>query len=1446
MKTIKLIIAAAFFVNTLFAAPSVRNQISGIGGIETTNSTVSVRFSSVGAGRELTNATTTVYGSIIVQKNSAPIITSNGSGVTASINIAENIRAVTTVTSTGTGTRTYSISGGADSAKFSIDTNSGALSFISAPDFETPTDIGGNNIYEVIVTTTDTATLTDSQAISVTVTNSIVEITSDGGTTTATVDSAENQTAVTTVTLDGATGTVTYTLSGTDAGSFAIDSNGVLTFSGNPDYENKSSYSVTVTASDSGTGASIEQTITVNVTNVNEAPTFTNNGGTTVTENSAYSYTATTSDVDGDLLSLTASNLPSWLSIGGDEFTEVGTAGFSAGLALYPSIATDSNNIPYVLYQDGANSYKATVKKFDGSSWVTVGANGFSSGEAKYLSIAIDNTNTPYVAYTDVGNNDKVTVKKFDGSSWVTVGVTGLNAGIYTSLSIDSNNIPYVVYRSHYKATVMKFDGSSWVTVGIAGFSAGDVYFTSMAIDRNNTPYVAYMDGGNNNKATVMKFDGSSWVTVGIAGFSAGTIFQTSIAIDSTNTPYVVYSDGANSYKATVMKFDGSSWVTVGIAGLSAGHASDISITIDSTNTPHIVYMDGVNSNKATVMKFDGSSWVTVGLAGLSAGQVGYTSIAIDSTNTPNIVYVDGANANKATVMKLSATSTLQGTPTVSGVYDVNLTASDGEFTDTQNYQITVADVNDAPVLNDVAFVIGENNATLSSVGNLSASDEDGVNPSLALIGSAEVITYSILSGNTNTDFAINSITGEITIANELNAYTTSTYSLIVKAQDDGGASDTATIIISVSNAADTPIAVADTLTTINEDSSLSFDILSNDTDRDNNINKTSLIITQEPLHGSVQIASANNGWVTYTPNENYNGSDYFTYKVSDTTSLTSNEINATITINAVNDAPVASNSTLNSEEDTNSTVFLTEYVTDVDNGDTITYSIVTSPSHGTLTITDGIVNYTPTLNYYGFDTFTYKANDATVDSNTATIYINMAEVNDIPIAYNDNDNNTTEDNPIIINVLANDSDDNGIDSSTVTISNAPEHGMAVAQGDGTIIYTPTANWYGQDSFEYTVKDNGVATGTQGTGVLISNLAFVSINVSSVNDVPITVADSFTLDEDNVFLMNLHVNDTDVDGDLNGTAITILTQPSNGEVNLTSNGFVRYIPTKDYFGADSFTYKISDGDVNSSSETVSLTINAVNDAPSFISPIDYSVTENSTSTIVALSAQDVENNTPFTYTLNTTQDSSFFTLTGSNLSFTKPRNYESEVDANGDNIYNVNINVSDNLGASTLRTFNVSVTDINDAPVADDQTNTGAEIAVLNASVVSIDEDSGDTKTFSTTAVVDGFTFNADGSYIFDATHAAYNSLNVGQTQIIDILITVTDNAGLTDTLTLKITVTGTNDTPIAVADTGTTSENVDLSFTNATLTSNDTDADTGATLRVVAVAVATPVGQGS
>ena len=347
------------------------------------------------------------------------------------------------------------------------------------------------------------------------------------------------------------------------------------------------------------------------------------------------------------------------------EWQNVGNAGFSAGEADYVSLVIDGSGTPYIAYEDGDNSDKATVMKYDGTSWVPVGAPGFSDGAVNNLSLAID-LDTPYIAYSDANNSGKITAMKFNGTSWETVGDAGFSASYAsnTSLAIGGSDTLYVAYLdggNSGKATVMKYNGTSWEVVGNADFSTMYANDLSLAVDGKGTPYVAYSDYVNYNKATVMKYNSTnmSWEAVGGLGFSAGNASFTSLAIDGSGTPYVAYEDAGNSNKATVMKYSSTSksWEAVGSPGFSAGRTDYESLVVNGGGVPYVAYEDEGNSNKATVMKYNSTSenWETIGSAGFSASNAIYTSLAIDGNGTPYVAYSDGQAYGsitwKATVM---------------------------------------------------------------------------------------------------------------------------------------------------------------------------------------------------------------------------------------------------------------------------------------------------------------------------------------------------------------------------------------------------------------------------------------------------------------------------------------------------------------------------------------------------------------------------------------------------------------------------------------------------------------------------------------------------------------------------------------------------------------------------------------------------------------------------
>lgn len=257
--------------------------------------------------------------------NYPPVITSNGGGTTAAIEMDENELAVTVVTASDADvgqTLSFAIVGGADAALFAIDLVTGALSFVTAPNFESPADLDGDNVYCVVVAASDGNGGVATQDLSITVLDvpdgAGPVIVSDGGGATATVAVEENSAAITTVVAEDPDGpTLTYAIvGGADAALFALDAlTGTLVFASAPDFENPADqdgdnvYEVVVEASD---GSNTDrQTLSVTVGNLNDnAPVLTSYGGAAsvalaVDENLTLAATIVASDADGTPLTYT-------------------------------------------------------------------------------------------------------------------------------------------------------------------------------------------------------------------------------------------------------------------------------------------------------------------------------------------------------------------------------------------------------------------------------------------------------------------------------------------------------------------------------------------------------------------------------------------------------------------------------------------------------------------------------------------------------------------------------------------------------------------------------------------------------------------------------------------------------------------------------------------------------------------------------------------------------------------------------------------------------------------------------------------------------------------------------------------------------------------------------------------------------------------------------------
>lgn len=367
------------------------------------------------------------------------------------------------------------------------------------------------------------------------------------------------------------------------------------------------------------------------------------------------------------------------------------------------------------------------------------------------------------------------------------------------------------------------------------------------------------------------------------------------------------------------------------------------------------------------------------------------------------------------------------------------------------------------------------------------------------------------------------------------------------------------------------PIA-ADDQYQLDEDRVLSVDaagVLANDRDPYGGLLFAALV--DGPSHGTVTLEP--NGAFVYTPSGNFYGQDSFTYQADDGQRV-SDPATVRINVAPVNDAPTAEDHPLTLVR-FNTAKSLTLLATDID-GDPLSFAIVTPPLHGTLSGTAPNLTYTPHSNFIGTDLFTFKASDGSLDSPVVSWPLNVLP-NTIPTA-DSQSRQTAEDAPLPLELTGADADG---DSLSFIIIQPPTHGTLSGIAPN-LTYTPSGDFNGSDSFTFRSFD----------GIDVSELATVSIDVLPVNDPPLANDLNLAVNED--ASLGITLTGTDVDGDW--LTYVIVTPPANG--SLTGTGANRtYLPSRDFNGRDSFTFRVHDGSLGSSLATVSIEVLPVNDAP---------------------------------------------------------------------------------------------------------------------------------------------------------------------------------------------------------------------------------------------------------
>jgi VCBS repeat-containing protein len=574
---------------------------------------------------------------------------------------------------------------------------------------------------------------------------------------------------------------------------------------------------------------------------------------------------------------------------------------------------------------------------------------------------------------------------------------------------------------------------------------------------------------------------------------------------------------------------------------------------------------------------------------------------------------------------------------------------------------------------------------------------------------------------------------------------------------------------------------------TVSEDTAKTITLSATDAEG----NALTYAIVANPSHGTVTLSG---NIAEYTAAANYNGADSFTFKANDGTA-DSNVATVSLTVSPVNDTPAADSQTVTTDEDTAKSIALTGSDIDLD---ALTFSVVAGPAHGTLSGTGASLTYTPAANFHGNDSFTFKANDGAADSPAATVSITVAPLNDAPSA-NDDALTTDEDTAANFNVLANDSDVEG-DAFNVTSVTQGAKGAVAVNANNTVTYTPNLNVNGADSFTYSISDGNGGNDT----------ATVSVTINAVNDAPTTNNDSYSVDEDQPLTVNaagVLANDTDVEG--SALTAVLVNEPANGSLTLNADGSFTYTPQANFNGSDSFTYKAGDGTENGNAASVSITVNAVNDAPA--ANAQTIATDEDAALNVVLTGTDVDGNA-LNYTVVTGPTKGILSGTGANLTYTPNANFY------GSDSFTFKVNDGTADSASTA-TVSITVNPVNDAPAAANDTTSTNEDVPVNVSVLVNDADV-DGDTLAVTNVTQGakgsVTINADKTI----SYAPAANLNGSDS----FTYTVGDGQGGTATATVSVTITAVNDNP--TVSNGSLQTDEDTPSALFPLTGSDVDGD--------------------
>ncbi|MBK8192338.1 MAG: tandem-95 repeat protein [Lewinellaceae bacterium] len=656
---------------------------------------------------------------------------------------------------------------------------------------------------------------------------------------------------------------------------------------------------------------------------------------------------------------------------------------------------------------------------------------------------------------------------------------------------------------------------------------------------------------------------------------------------------------------------------------------------------------------------------------------------------------------------------------------------------DTSYVFLTVDPVNDAPTANNDSETTPEDTPKTFSV-TANDTDVDGnIVPASVDLDPATAGTQTMYTAPGQGTFTTDGL-GNVTFTPDLDFIGMATAEYVVC--DDGtplpALCDTATITVNVSPVNDAPM-VADTMITTPEDTPVLICVPISDVDH-STFNVTSFCTPAAGMVSGLTDPATTEYCLTYTPDANYTGPDTLCIEVCDGAGACDTSY-VFLTVDPVNDAPTANNDSETTPEDTPKTFSVTANDTDVD-GNIVpasvdldpatagTQTMYTAPGQGTFT-TDGLgnVTFTPDLDFIGMATAEYVVCDDGTPlpalCDTATITVNVSPVNDAPMVA-DTMITTPEDTPVLICVPISDVDHS---SFSVTSFCAPAAGMVSGLTDPAtteyrLTYTPDANYTGPDTLCIEVCDGAGACDT----------SYVFLTVDPVNDAPTANNDSETTPEDTPKTFSVTANDTDVDGNIVPASVdldpatagtqTMYTAPGQGTFTTDGLGNVTFTPEPDFIGMATAEYVVCDDGtpLPALCDTATITVNVspVNDAPMVADTMI--TTPEDTPVLICVPISDVDHST-----FNVT---SFCAPAAGMVSgLTDPATTEYCLtytpDANYTGPDTLCIEVCDGAGACDTSYVFLTVDPVNDAPTANNDSETTPEDTPKTFSVTANDTD---------------------------------------------------------------------------------------------------------------------------